>query len=165
MNDNLVAQNPRDSIILLREKRLQEIREAKRFQASQSHDIILRKYAKQFFKDDTVFDTLDPLQKKELAKMCASYCRRWSAGFFYPIASSLFAVLSLGIFSASGWFVVLIPWLILSLGSIGTFGVGKDSLGHVNVEHFWPFLKAYKKINSAEKKTTAEIESGVEEND
>lgn len=159
-SDNLIGQNPRDSIILLREKRLQKIREEKKAKALGFYDAILRKYSKQFFKDETMFDQLNPLQKKELAKFCASYCRRWSACLFLPLGLSLFAILSFGFFSVSSWFFILLPWAVVSLISVVAVGVSKDQLEHANIEHFWPFLKAHKKLNQSGKKTTKEDNSG-----
>lgn len=147
--DNLISQNPRDEIILLREKKLHELKEAKKLRALYAYNEILEKFSNQFFRDDAAFDKLTLLQKKELAKFCASHCLRWLASWILPIGSSLAAILSLGIFSSSGWLLMLVPWTAVSLVSFIVTAVRKDTLRHVNFEHFWPFLRAYRKMNQA----------------
>ena len=163
--ESLVAQNPRDEIILLREESLQKTREAKKLRALGAHDEILRKFSKQFFKNWDIFNGLNTLQKKELAEFCASHCRRWLAYLFLPIGSSLLTISFLGFYVSVEWFLWLLPWFGLSLIGICFIGFSKDRLEQVNIGHFWPFLIAYRKINQAETKNNKRIESGVSKNE
>ena len=163
--DNLVGQNPRDEIILLREESLRQIKKAKLDESAYSRDLVLKKFSKQFFKDDGMFDRLNALQKRELAKFCLSHCRKWLAGLTLSIGGSLAAILSLGSFLNSGWFIALIPWVIISLVSICSIGVTKDGRDHVNIEHFLPFIMKQKKIEQEEKRMKRQIRSGDPKNE
>lgn len=163
--DDLVGENPRDSLILLRENKLREVKEAKRAQAAVSCDGILRKYSKQFFKDEDVFNKLNLLQKKELAKFCASYCRKWLWSSVSIVGSSLLVILGLGIFYSVVWLFALFPWLFVFIITFVSIGVTKDRKGHVNIEHFLPFLMAYGEISQADKGKNSKIEPETMKNE
>lgn len=112
MDDKLVAQNPRDSLIVMRKQNLDIEKAARAAKAKESYLPKLKLFSAQFLRAD-LFDSLSPLQKKELDKMCASFCRRRAFFGSLPYLGSLGLVLYYG-FLDPMFLLILFPWAIIS---------------------------------------------------
>lgn len=116
--ESLISPPPRDSLILLRRDIQEEIKAQKNKEKQKSALAAwhgeLRHFSRRFFSKDGVFETLTEAQKDELAKLCASFCKKRIALISAPFAALLIGVLSLGVIAHWTLFFLLIPWFILT---------------------------------------------------
>ena len=72
MDDRLVGTHPRDELLVLRQGNLKgQIIST----AYSKYNSLLDQFAKKFMADENI--SLAPAPKKELAKIYASYCKKW----------------------------------------------------------------------------------------
>lgn len=110
MDDKLVAQNPRDSLIVMRKENLDFEKARKAEAAKDSYLDTLKTFSGQFLRSD-VFNDLSKLQKNELDKLCASFCRRRSFFNSLPFLGSFGGVIYLS-FLDPLFLLLMLPWII-----------------------------------------------------
>lgn len=112
MDDNLVAQNPRDSLIVMRKENI-DLEKARKAEAAKgSYLDTLKMFSGQFLRADT-FHSLTAMQKKELDKMCVSFCRRRAFFNSLPFLGTLGGVIYISPINPL-LLLLLIPWAIVS---------------------------------------------------
>ena len=153
MEDSLIGQNPRDSLILLRNKNAALEKErnirADAEKAKGEYSRILSLFSMQFLRDD-VFTSLSELEKKELDKLCVSFCRRHMFANSLPFLSSLGYISYLGFFDWP-FFLLVFPWAVFSFLAL----VGMEHYCEKKNKVFFlnqiDFLLLRRKIKKAEK--------------
>ena len=149
--DNLIRQNPRDSLILLRDKNLIIEKKNRAAKAEVGYSDTLRMFSGQFLRAN-VFESLSELQKKELDKLCASFCRRRIVLNSLPFLGSLGGIFALS-FSEPISLLLLMPWVIVSVIAIGFMAGYFHKKKKVFFLDQISFLFARRKIKKAEKLT------------
>lgn len=153
--DNLIGQNPRDSLIIMRNQNLSFERERKienlAASAKDRYSRILEKFSGQFLRSDA-FHGLSELQKKELEKLCASFCRRRVFFNSLPFLGSFCGIFYLS-FLHPLFLLFLIPWVIGSFAALA----GMESYCEKKHKVFFfeqiDFLLARRRLKRASKLT------------
>lgn len=161
-DDKLIALPPKDLILSLRRSALEKaenerlthkIKKAKaRYRDSLSY------FAFNFFCDGEVYDTLKPQEKNELAKICASSCRKSLALKLTPFTVIAGIIVGFGIWDPA---TLILTFGILVLAIIfGTWCLVEEQIPYTVYNFFsdlktcWKFLSArrfFKRLGIDEK--------------
>ena len=120
----LVETHPRDKLLVIRQNMLMRKKKTRRLikaskQASKLKsgreicDKILSRFSEHYLGCDNT--NFSPMEKKELIKLCVSYCRKWLAVTASPIIATLGGIIGASLLIRPENLFLLFPWLVFSL--------------------------------------------------